>query len=116
MIDSLKLEFAYLEGKEILSKNLSNKTQTLFYNIKYHPNLYFNAICELSKKQNLLEPILSLLPHMQNIDVNKLLLEYLKRLYSNTSENIYKLTRGSNFSIEILLFGSTSSIRNNLHR
>lgn len=103
LIDSLKLEFAYLEGKEILSKNLSNKTQTLFYNIKYHPNLYFNAICELSKKQNLLEPILSLLPHMQNIDVNKLLLEYLKRLYSNTSENIYKLTRGSNFSIEILL-------------
>ena len=38
---------------EGLSKHLSNKTKTLFYNIKYHPNLYFNAICKKKKKQNI---------------------------------------------------------------
>jgi len=101
-----KKEFIQLLEEQKNTKSYSfNKSPTITANIKYYPNTFFEKRCEYQSLH--LGGLLNVIPLMENVnidDANKLVLNYLKNLYSNVSEDIEPIKRlYENFDINILL-------------
>ncbi|MFK7780395.1 MAG: hypothetical protein QM490_04560 [Candidatus Gracilibacteria bacterium] len=99
-------EFIQLLEEQKNTKNYEfYKSGEINANIKYYADVYFEKKCEYQGLS--LSGVLNAIPFMSNVDVdeaNKLVLLYLKNLYSNVSEDIEPIiNKYDHFNITILL-------------